>query len=87
MKNIIPAQTLANFKLKQWQNSLNFNPLEKESYRNLTRKINIKNLFSGNAKNDVSVPILLSMIVELKNELEDVQDQFELSKIREFRGG
>ncbi len=87
MKNIISAQTLADFKLKQWQNSLNFNPLEKNSYEKLVGRINTGSLFAGALKNDVSIPLLLSMIVELKNELEEIQDEFELSKIREFRGG
>ncbi len=86
MKHIISPQTLANLKLQQWQSSMNFNSLEKSSYTKLATKLGRNDLFNDSMSNDVSVPLLLSMIVSLKNEIEDMQDEIELSRIHAVQG-
>ena len=86
MQHVISSQVLANLKLQQWQNSMNFNQFGKDSYEKLVNKIDRNHLFVDSMRKDISVPLLLSMIVELKNEIEEMQDEFELSRIHDFKG-
>lgn len=85
MNRILDNKVLSNIKLMQWyQLSEKLPGNYRESFRNLIDSVKDKILDFSDGK-DIAVPLLLAMMVELKGEIDNLEDKIELANIRSYR--
>lgn len=85
MKRTVPKVTYrVETKFDKWSKYEEMlSPVNKREFRDLKSKVkNYRGAILESDESNSSIPILLSMIVQLKSELEDLKDRVQLDRIR-----